>query len=107
MDCIKIKDVSFSRLGQADIDHIQFIIDNHSFLSGGIGLGYLATLLFKSKPAQASYNLSQANFGLMANAMSSIPKISRKIIRDKIKYHMNYAYELCIWKRARILERFI
>jgi hypothetical protein len=82
MACIPINNVQFSPQSRDAIDDIRRRMEAGRVLSILLPAGVMATIFVGNKPLIANYNITQTDFVTFTRAMSSLPAIQRKVIRD-------------------------
>ena len=82
MKCISISEIKFSQDSISAIKDIRRRSQMVKALSRIIPTGVMVNIFLGNGALKSAYNISQTDFESLAKAMTSLPAIQRKIIRD-------------------------
>ena len=104
MICKPIPGLVLDDKSKAALKRIQKIITSGNYLASAISVGVFSNIFSRSSVPQASYNVTQTDWYLYAQAMKAVPIIVKSSVQKEIElmvieYELNYnAKHLQFWK---------
>jgi hypothetical protein len=80
-------------LVEKKLEEFQKYVSWESYLQGGISIGVFNSIFTKSGPKTASFNITQTDWELFANAVKSTQIITNAVIHREMQFaYLHYQY---------------